>query len=260
MEYLLICLISLLVSIVTLFSGFGLGTLLMPIFAFFFPMPVAIASTAIVHLLNNIFKSIIVGKLANWYVVLTFGIPAAFFSAVGAYLLGKISNVVSVASYSIFNHEFEVTVIGVIVGLTIVISSLFELVPKLSHLSFSSKYIPIGAALSGFFGGISGNQGIFRSAVLIKAGLSKEEFIGTSVICSIVVDIVRIIVYGWSMFFDIVNKEMGMLLVAASMTAFLGSYIGAKLIEKVTFKHVQMMVGSMLFFLGIAFVIGLIKT
>lgn len=56
MEYILICSDAFVASGVTLFSGFGLGTvLLMPVFAVFFPVP-AIVLTAIVHFLNNLFK------------------------------------------------------------------------------------------------------------------------------------------------------------------------------------------------------------
>jgi hypothetical protein len=39
-----------LASALTLFSGFGLGTLLMPVVALFFPLDLAIAMTAMVHL------------------------------------------------------------------------------------------------------------------------------------------------------------------------------------------------------------------
>ena len=49
-------------SLLTLFSGFGLGTLLLPAFAFFLPLEVAVASTAVVHAANNLFK---VGLLAG---------------------------------------------------------------------------------------------------------------------------------------------------------------------------------------------------
>lgn len=42
---------------------------------------------------------------------------------------------------------------------------------------------------SGFFGGLSGNQGTFRSAFLIKAGLSKEALIGTAIVVSAFVDV-----------------------------------------------------------------------
>jgi hemerythrin-like domain-containing protein len=80
LEYLIICLTSLIVSIIKLFSGFGLGTVLMPVFAIFFPLPIAIASTAVVHLLNNVFKAAIIGRLAKWEVVFKFGIPAAMAS------------------------------------------------------------------------------------------------------------------------------------------------------------------------------------
>jgi len=48
---------ALLISGLTLFSGFGLGTVLMPVFALFFPLPLAIAATAVVHFANNIFNS-----------------------------------------------------------------------------------------------------------------------------------------------------------------------------------------------------------
>ena len=49
-------------SMISLFSGFGLATLVMPVFAVFFPIPVAVASTAVVHVLNNLFKLVLLGK------------------------------------------------------------------------------------------------------------------------------------------------------------------------------------------------------
>ena len=56
MELAIICLATFIASGLTLFSGFGLGTLLMPVVAVFFPLEVAIAMTAVVHLANNLFK------------------------------------------------------------------------------------------------------------------------------------------------------------------------------------------------------------
>ena len=56
MEIILICLAAFLASLLTFFSGFGLGTILMPVFALFFPLEMAIALTGVVHLLNNLFK------------------------------------------------------------------------------------------------------------------------------------------------------------------------------------------------------------
>ena len=77
MEYLIVCLAALFASGLTLFSGFGLGTILTPVFALFFPVTTAVAMTAIVHLANNLFKIGLVGRDADWPVVLRFGLPAA---------------------------------------------------------------------------------------------------------------------------------------------------------------------------------------
>jgi len=63
MSYIIICATALLVSGLTLFSGFGLGTILMPAFALFFPIEMAVAATAVVHGASNIFKIIMVGRL-----------------------------------------------------------------------------------------------------------------------------------------------------------------------------------------------------
>jgi uncharacterized membrane protein YfcA len=70
MDYVLICAVALLISMLTLFSGFGLGTVLMPAFGLFFPAPVAVAATSVVHLATNIFKVGLVGRAADKDVVL----------------------------------------------------------------------------------------------------------------------------------------------------------------------------------------------
>lgn len=62
MEIIIISLIAFLVAILTFFSGFGLGTILTPVFMFFFPVELSIALTGVVHFFNNIFKIILVGR------------------------------------------------------------------------------------------------------------------------------------------------------------------------------------------------------
>ena len=49
---------ALFTSGLTFFSGFGLGTLLLPFFLIVFPPPVAVAATAAVHLVNNLFENV----------------------------------------------------------------------------------------------------------------------------------------------------------------------------------------------------------
>jgi len=140
-------------------------------------------------------------------------------------------------------------------------NEILELMPRFSHLSFDQDYIPLGGAISGFFGGVSGNQGILRSAFLIKSGLSQEEFIGTGVLCSVIVDMTRLFVYGWAVytqkFTEAFSQNMIGIVTAASIAAFLGSYIGSRLTHKITFRLIQIIVGSMLLILGFAIMIGI---
>lgn len=64
-SFVIVSVASLVTAGLTLYSGFGLGTLLMPVFALFFPIEVAVAATAIVHGANNIFKIAVVGRHAD---------------------------------------------------------------------------------------------------------------------------------------------------------------------------------------------------
>lgn len=260
LQYTVICLTAFFTSFLTLFSGFGLGTLLMPVFALFFPLPISIAATAVVHLANNLFKAGIVSQYADKETVVKFGIPAAIAAVIGAYLLSFVSNLTPLFSYHIFHHQFDVTLIGLVIGVIVIFSALFEFIKKPSKLTINEKYIILGGLLSGFFGGLSGYQGVLRSAFLIKAGLTKEQFIGTTVICSILVDIVRLSVYGWSAYttkFMQLSSDMLGITLAATSAAFVGAYIGTRFMGKITYKSFQIIVGIMLIIIGFAMIFGL---
>lgn len=76
MELILIGFAALLASGLTLLSGFGQGTALMPVFALFFPLQLAIAATAVVHFANNLFKLGLMAQQTDWSVVVKFSLPA----------------------------------------------------------------------------------------------------------------------------------------------------------------------------------------
>ncbi|MBI3239278.1 MAG: sulfite exporter TauE/SafE family protein, partial [Flavobacteriia bacterium] len=179
MDYLLICIASLIGSGLTLFSGFGLGTILVPVFALFFPIEIAILLTAIVHFLNNGFKLVLVGKHVNWQIALRFGLPAIIFAFLGAFLLESLTGIDPLGNYRLFGHLFTIQWVKLIIGFLLIVFALFEVVPSLSKLELDRKYLPIGGVLSGFFGGLSGNQGALRSVFLLRADLGKESFIAT---------------------------------------------------------------------------------
>lgn len=253
MDTMLLCLTAFLAAGVTLFSGFGLGTLLMPMFALFFPIQSAIAVTAIVHFLNNLLKLMLLGRYADRQVVLRFGVPAILASFFGAWVLGRLSDLPPLMHYRIFSHEFQIIPVKAAVATLLIVFTLLELTLKEGTLSFDKQYIPLGGILSGFFGGLSGHQGALRSAFLIKCGLSKESFLGSGIVIACLVDIARLTVYGTALPSLTDDGHLGLLL-AVIASAFGGTWVGNQLAHNVTIRTIQVLVSIMVF--GIAVVLG----
>lgn len=257
MEILIISVAAFVVAILTFFSGFGLGTILTPVFMIFFPVDLAIALTGVVHFFNNIFKLILVGKQAEKSTLLRFGIPAVIAAFIGAWLLLHIPDAKPLFSYHLFGKSFDVYPVKFIISMLLIIFASLDLIPYFSKLQFGKNKLPIGGALSGFFGGLSGNQGALRSAFLIKAGLSKEAFIGTAVVVSAFVDFTRLSVYA-TRFTKAGLTENLNLVIIATLAAIAGAYIGNKLLKKITLHFVQITVAIMLIILSIALGAGII--
>jgi uncharacterized membrane protein YfcA len=257
MDIIIVSIAALLASLLTFFSGFGLGTILMPVFAIFFPIEIAIALTGVVHLLNNLFKMAIVGKEATWKVVLKFGAPAIVGAVIGANLLMFFAGTTELASYYIGSRLCVITPIKVVIALLMFGFAILEILPFYKRLEFSESKLFLGGALSGFFGGVSGHQGALRSAFLIKCGLSKESFIATGVIIASVVDVSRISVY-FTRFSNVGIAENTPILIVAVLSAFIGAFFGKKLLKKVTIESVHNAVTIMISLFAIVLGAGII--
>jgi len=256
-EIVILSLAALVTSLLTFFSGFGLGTILMPVFAIFFPIDLAIALTGVVHFLNNIFKLSLVGLKADKQVVLRFGIPAFIAAMIGAYVLLQISDLQPIYSYSLGDNLFSITPLKLTIAVLLIFFALTEVIPYFKNLQFGKDKLVIGGLLSGFFGGLSGNQGALRSAFLIKSNLSKEAFVATGIVIACIVDFSRLGVY-ITRFSKSGLQENIALVIAATFSAFIGAYLGNRLLKKVTIKTVQVIVTVMLFILSIALGLGIV--
>ncbi|HDR68419.1 MAG TPA: sulfite exporter TauE/SafE family protein [Bacteroidaceae bacterium] len=257
MELIVICLVAFFTATLTFFSGFGLGTILMPVFAIFFPVDIAIALTGVVHFSNNLFKISLVGKKSDREVLLKFGIPAILASFAGAWLLLRITKMPSLFEYQLWNKNFEITPVKLIIAILLSIFSLLEILPSVQKVQFSRNKLALGGVLSGFFGGLTGIQGAIRSAFLIKSGLTKEAYIATGVVIACLVDFTRLSVYA-SRFKDANLHEHLILIISATLAAIIGAFTGNKLLKKVTLRFVQALVAIMLFLISIALGAGII--
>ena len=257
MEIVIISIVAFLVAILTFFSGFGLGTILTPVFMLFFPVEIAIALTGVVHFFNNIYKLSLVGRNANKEVLIRFGIPAVIAALLGSWILVNITDTQPLFSYTAFGSQFEVYPVKFLISILLIIFASMDLIPYFNKLQFGKSKLPIGGALSGFFGGLSGNQGALRSAFLIKAGLSKEAFIGTAVVVSTFVDLTRLSMYATGFLSSGLMDNLS-LVIFATLSGIAGSYFGNILLKKVTLRFLQVTVAILLIIVSLALGAGII--
>lgn len=257
MEYLIVGLVSFIASFFTLFTGFGLGTILLPVFTIFFSVDIAIAMTAVVHLSNNLFKLLLLGKHADKKIILQFGIPAILAAVLGSLLLLWLSWIPAITSYTLFGKTATVSIIKFVIAVLMILFALFEIVPCFSSLTFEKKHLVVGGFFSGFFGGLSGHQGMLRSAFLAKAGLTREVFIGTGVTIACLVDISRLAVYGNFLAAGSFADNY-MLVITAIASAFLGALLGNRILQKITLRAIQILVGILLILISFGLGAGVI--
>ena len=261
MEPAIIVLCAFVASGLTLYSGFGLGTLLLPVFTFFFPVEVAVGATALVHGANNILKVALMGRHSDRDLVLRFGLPAIAAAFAGAAALGYVAHFGEWFRYALGSRIAVVTPVKVVMGALMLLFALFELVPAWRALRFDRRYLVVGGLLSGFFGGFSGHQGALRSAFLTKVGISAQAFVGTNAIIGFLVDLARLLVYG-SLFlagtgggFD---QRQWALILAGCAAAFAGVLVGSRFLRKLTMHTVQTITGGLLLVISLALLAGLL--
>jgi uncharacterized membrane protein YfcA len=141
--------------------------------------------------------------------------------------------------------------LGFLLGLFAII----EWLPQSKKISFSTKWLPLGGYISGFFGGLSGHQGALRSAFLIRAELTKEVLIGTGIVIATCIDITRIGQYMGQQ-----NKQVllsnGALFLGSIACAFLGVYLTQQWIQKVTIQWLQKSIALLLIIFSICLMLG----
>lgn len=257
MDIAVISVIAFFTAILTFFSGFGLGTILLPVFAIFFPVEIAVALTGVVHFSNNLFKITLVGRNADRSVLVRFGIPAILASFAGAWLLVRLTAMPSILSYELGGREFEITPVKLAIAAILLIFSLLEIIPLSRNLHFGREALPLGGLLSGFFGGLAGIQGAIRSAFLIRSGLTKEAYIATGVLIASLVDIARLSVYVSR--FKASGLEDNILpVLTATAAAMAGAFTGSRLLRKVTMNFIRMLVTILLIVVSVALGAGFI--
>lgn len=260
--YLIIGVVAFGASLLTLFSGFGLGSLLVATFVVFFPVEVAISATAVVHLFNNLLKVGIFHRKAVLRIILRFGIPAVIAAFIGAFILTRLSAGDPLFTWQAGRRVAEVTMLKLIMGLLIAGFAVLDLNPKLKSRRMDERWLPLGGALSGFFGGLSGHQGAFRAAFLSRLDFEPEAYVGTQAVLAIMVDVARLLVYGAALYSGhmvmVSGSHQWMAVGVAIVCAAAGILLGWRFLHKTTFSALRSLIGALLLVVGLGLMLGLL--
>ncbi len=219
------------------FTGFGISTILIPIFILFFPPPVTLLMVGIIHWFNNVWRLTLFRKGLVYKLILYFGVPGVLLSYTGARLTVEIP------------HDILTRAIGVV----IIFYVIFIHIREDFEVRTSRKNALLGGGMYGFSSGLSGIGGEIRSMFLLAYKLPKPVYIATTGAISLTIDTTRIITYlhGGARLDTILLYGAVPLIFAT----FVGAYIGKNLLKKVPKEKFRPMVGIFLFLIALKMII-----
>jgi len=234
LELTVVFLVALLAGGVASVSGFGIGSLLTPLFALRLDLQLAVAAVSIPHVLGTAARFLLIRKDLRKDIFINFGIWSAVGGLSGAILHNVANNptlVVVFACLLIFAGGTG----------TFGVSDKLRCPPKLSWLAGLS---------SGLFGGLVGNQGGIRSAALLGFDLSKEQFVASATGIALLVDAARMPVYFASRSDSLMQIVLP--IAVASVGVLTGTWVGKIALTKIPEPLFKRLVSLLIFVLGIS--------
>jgi hypothetical protein len=210
--------LSLIAEILGTIGGFGSSLFFVPIASYFIDLHSVLGITALFHVMSNITKLFFFRKGFDKKLIFTIGIPAVVFVVIGA-LLGKY------VQTNILEILLAIFLIGV--SLTLLIFKDIVVHPTLTNAIG-------GGALSGFIAGLIGTGGAIRGITLAAFNLTRDSFIATSAIIDLGIDSSRGVVYYLNGY---VHQDDLYLLPMLLVASIMGTYIGKKILTKMSEKQ-----------------------
>jgi len=229
----LLAIVSVIAGGIASVAGFGIGSLLTPLFALRVDMRTAVAAVSVPHVIGTAFRFWRLRGHVDRRVLLSFGITSALGGLAGA-LLGAHSS--SSALTIVFGALLIFVGISGITGLA-------------ERMRFRGPAAWIAGAASGVFGGLVGNQGGIRSAALLGFTLERDAFVATATAIALLVDGARMPVY------VVVERQqvakLVLQLVIATIGVIAGTIIGTRVLRRIPERVFKRTVAILVLLLGI---------
>lgn len=228
----LFIILALLAEILGTIGGFGSSVFFVPIASLFLDFQSVLGITAIFHVSSNITKIVFFKHGFDKGLILKVGIPALVFVVIGAY----------------FSKYIDVKKLEIGLAIFLIVTSLAFLLIKNLSLKPTTVNSLLGGTFSGLMAGLIGTGGSIRGITLAAFNLKTEVFIATSAIIDLGVDASRAVIYYINGFVHFHDFYLLPFLIIASIV---GTYIGKRILAKVSQQTFKNMVLVLLLITGI---------
>ena len=213
--------------------GFGIGSLLTPLLATRFGTSIAVAAVTIPHALATAVRCWRLRANIDRQVLIRFGLLSASGALAGALLYTRLGP----------------TALTRILGGLLLLTAVAQLTGWSSRWQPHGLLVAIFGLLSGFFGGVAGNQGGLRAAALTAFGLSPATFVATATATGLLVDLARTPVYLWSTGHQLLPLAGPIGLAAAGV--LIGTLLGERILLGLSARRFGQVVGVAIGILGV---------
>jgi uncharacterized membrane protein YfcA len=224
--------VAIVAGAVAAIAGFGIGSLLTPVIALSLGTAAAIPVVAVPHAAATALRWLRLRGVVHWPMALRFGLASAAGGLAGALLHARLSNPALTA----------------VLGGLLVLAGTAELRRRPLPLPQSGRWSVVGGLASGFFGGLVGNQGGIRSAALLGANLTPQQFVATATTAALLVDAVRLPVYVYTSG-SALSAAVPILTVTIA-GVLIGTLWGERLLRRIPERLFRLVVGVLLILLG----------
>ncbi len=159
--------------------GFGASTILLPLSLLYFDFKTALTLVAIFHLFGTLSRSYLFRAGLNRKVLLQFGLPSILFGIIGALLSSHLTQ----------------TLLKQLLGLFLIFYGSFSLLKRDLKLKPTLPNLIFGGGISGILAGLIGTGGALRATFLSSFKSKKAEYLATTAVIALTVDLTRIPVY-----------------------------------------------------------------